>query len=92
MARVDASQHINFSGNECIGDTATDVNISLLSVLQADHVNASNNRLVGNGDNDVMMINSNKKLVAMGNMSTGNIRINGGGNLPAPWDTLNIII
>jgi len=92
MVRVDARQSVNFSGNECIGDSVAAANIGVLATLKADHVNASHNRLVGNSDNDVMLINSNKKFVVMGNMSTGNIRVNGGAALPSPWDALNIII
>ena len=92
MVNASSSQSCNFSNNECIGGiTETAANVSLLVQLQADHINASNNRLVGNGENAVMRLNSNR-IVAVGNMSTGNILTAAGGGLPAPWDALNIFI
>jgi len=92
MVQVETTQSCQFMSNECIGSVeAAAANISLLATVEADHINASNNRLVGIGDSDVMRLNSNK-FVVVGNMSTGNIRIGAGGVLPAPWDALNIII
>lgn len=86
VAIVQSTQSCVFSHNECINS----VNQQALVLLEADHIDASHNRLIGVGDLDVMLLQS-KKTVVIGNMSSGNIRISGG-NLPAPWDQLNIIV
>jgi len=59
--------------------------------LEGTTVIATSNRLRWNGsDQDALNISGTKAFTALGNITMGNIRINGG-LLPGPWDKLNVL-
>jgi hypothetical protein len=61
----------------------------LVARVQAEHVSAGHNRLLGPGKFDTLELES-KHVAAIANVSSGKILQNGA-NLPAPWDALNLI-
>jgi len=54
------------------------------------HAGASSNRLIGMGDAPTLHLFT-RQFAVLGNLTTGNILVNGAG-LPPPWDTLNVHI
>jgi hypothetical protein len=54
------------------------------------HASASSNRLVGMGDAPTLHL-STRQFAVLGNLTTGNILVNGS-SLPPPWDALNVHI
>lgn len=87
---VQGARGILMSGNDCNGVTQTPRAQPVVAALQANSVGVSNNRMIGLGDLDSMTIQA-QGFTVLGNMSSGNIRVNGSG-LPAPWAALNIIL
>ncbi len=64
----------------------------ILGAISARTVNASNNRLVGQGDMDTLHLQSQiDRAIVMGNTSSGNIRVLGGTAVPADVGLTNII-
>ncbi len=87
---IRGARGVLMSGNDCNGVTQTPRAEPVVAAIQADSVSASNNRMLGLSDLDSMSIEA-KGFTVLGNMSSGNIRVNGSG-LPAPWAALNIIV
>lgn len=83
---------ILFNDNHCEAEPAANTGIALAIVqLQGGAVIASQNRVRWtSNDFDAMNIFDTKAFTVLGNITMGNIRINGG-ILPAPWDSLNIL-
>ncbi|MEQ8651690.1 MAG: DUF6519 domain-containing protein [Kiloniellales bacterium] len=81
---------ILMTGNDCNGVTQTPRAQPVVAALEADTVAASNNRMIGLGDLDSMTVQS-QTFTVLGNISSGNIRVNGSA-LPAPWAALNVIV
>ncbi len=90
VVHVEGVESCLFADNHCQSVGAGESG-ALLCNLNARVVNASNNRLIGKGDLDTLSIsNTSKRGVVIGNVSTGNILVDGA-SLPAPWDQLNLI-
>ena len=83
---------ILFSDNHCEAEPATNAGIAFAVVeLQGGAVIASQNRVRWtSNDFDAVNISGAKAFTVLGNITMGNIRINGG-VLPAPWDSLNVL-
>ena len=83
---------ILFNDNHCEAEPAANTGINFAIVaLQGGAVIASQNRVRwSNNDFDAMNISGTKAFTVLGNITMGNIRIDGG-VLPAPWDALNIL-
>ena len=86
------ARSILFNDNHCEAEPAANTRINFAIVeLQGGAVIASQNRVRWtNNDFDAMNISGTKAFTVLGNITMGNIRIDGG-VLPAPWDALNIL-
>ena len=63
-----------------------------LGAISARTINASNNRLLGQGDLDTLHLQAQiEKAIVIGNTSSGNIRVLGGTAVPADMSLTNII-
>ncbi|MDH1057090.1 DUF6519 domain-containing protein [Aquipseudomonas alcaligenes] len=86
-------EHCLFAGNRC--ETQGAANDGAQSGdLQARTLNASNNRLIGQGDHDTLHLHPDpqvKQAIVMGNTSTGNIRVINGAPIPLDMGLTNLI-
>ncbi|QKE63262.1 right-handed parallel beta-helix repeat-containing protein [Aquipseudomonas campi] len=86
-------EHCLFAGNHC--ETLGAANDGAQSgELQARTLNASNNRLRGQGDHDTLHLHPDvqvKQAIVIGNTSTGNIRVINGAPIPNDMALTNII-
>ncbi len=80
-----------FSDNHCrvTGQIAMEpVHGSLTAVVN----NVANNRLTAETDGEsLLLVNSSKRAVVLGNISSGRIRVDGG-PVPPPFDQLNLLV
>ena len=92
LVLVAVGHSILFNDNHCEAEPAASTGIAFAIVeLQGGAVIASQNRVRWtNDDFDAINISGTKAFTVLGNITMGNIRIDGG-VLPAPWDSLNIL-
>jgi hypothetical protein len=85
--------HCLFAGNRC--ETLGAANDGAQSGdLQARTLNASNNRLIGQGDHDTLHLTPDEQIeqaIVIGNISTGNIRVTNGNSIPLDMGLTNLI-
>lgn len=92
IVRVEGVLTTLFTDNHCEAEPVAGIEFpSAIVEIQGGAVIASQNRLRWtSGDSDAMNISGSKSFTVIGNITMGNIRIDGG-LLPPPWAPLNIL-
>ncbi|WJN57310.1 DUF6519 domain-containing protein [Pseudomonas sp. SO81] len=89
-----ALDHCLFAGNRCETIGGANTSGAQSGDLQARTLNASNNRLLGQGDQDTLHLHPDvqvKQAIVIGNTSTGNIRVINGAPIPNDMGLTNLI-